>query len=881
MLSIAVVPVCATAVNTIDNFETGNVGAFTKYSSGYWCYESSSQSGLLVKPTVASWSEHITVSPDKGYNGSQGLYIHSDTSAFSDTGNYRVSTIMTKSISLSADEEAILSYKVKFLELPQNYTRTDDLIYLSCITDKSPTNKTHVLSVNKTCSQFKDLNGKTSNFSVNKWYTIVVKVTGTGTTKSVEAYVLNEDNSLNIATSKDTFTTSESFSFWPVYTVGGLTNEEIHLVVDDVQLTTASSDDTVGIDELFTNVNNGDINVPLNQNFTLSFDHAITSPENGSITLYEKENTSNKVSVTIENKTFNSFTVNPDVILSSNTEYTLNFSNITSKAGKALDSGIGEISFKTINESIKPVTFKSASYGEKLIPLTDGGTGVGIGDDIYLNFDGEISLPSSTDVKVYKTSNNENVDVEFSLSDDKKSLIINPFSLLGLKTEYTINFSGITSSLGGILTGDVNKLSFTTSSQREQILVSDDLESSANGTSIKNHTSDVLEKACNSLVPYIKSGIGYKGSNALNIVKDAHSVSRAYTKSFALDDIETLYFEYKMNFASFSDVNTGNKRSGLISMWIDSTSNSSSIFRIDRRDDGKYYIVSNSGSSPAELLTNYWYTVVICVTKTAQKCYLYGENGALLNEVSNNYPVGSDGSVFIYPAGDDGDSRYDLRLDDFKVYRLSDHKLSLNTSNSTVTNGMNDVIPDKDITLSFNQPLLKESNKSVALYNGTTQIPANISHIGGSEIVISPENILDDGTTYTIKFASTFGALSGNESAVSDISFTIKKIYDLQVKSSTLAITDKTVTAGDVTVWVKNVGTQSASVVPIAVIYDDSRLKKLLGIEIFAEQNISLGENPIVLSFENAYQGVGSVEILMYDNLKNLTPLMHNYKITE
>ena len=218
----------------------------------------------------------------------------------------------------------------------------------------------------------------------------------------------------------------------------------------------------------------------------------------------------------------------------------------------------------------------------------------------------------------------------------------------------------------------------------------------------------------------------------MNIVKDAHSVSRAYTKSFALDDIETLYFEYKMNFASFSDVNTGNKRSGLISMWIDSTSNSSSIFRIDRRDDGKYYIVSNSGSSPAELLTNYWYTVVICVTKTAQKCYLYGENGALLNEVSNNYPVGSDGSVFIYPAGDDGDSRYDLRLDDFKVYRLSDHKLSLNTSNSTVTNGMNDVIPDKDITLSFNQPLLKESNKSVALYNGTTQIPANISHIGGS-----------------------------------------------------------------------------------------------------------------------------------------------------
>ena len=140
---------------------------------------------------------------------------------------------------------------------------------------------------------------------------------------------------------------------------------------------------------------------------------------------------------------------------------------------------------------------------------------------------------------------------------------------------------------------------------------------------------------------------------------------------------------------------------------------------------------------------------------------------------------------------------------------------------------------------------------------------------------------MDDGTTYTIKFASTFGALSGNESAVSDISFTIKKIYDLQVKSSTLAITDKTVTAGDVTVWVKNVGTQSASVVPIAVIYDDSRLKKLLGIEIFAEQNISLGENPIVLSFENAYQGVGSVEILMYDNLKNLKPLMHNYKITE
>ena len=909
-MTLVAVPVSAagTAV-AVDDFEEGNKGGIDKTTnSSKWSYSSSAESGLFVRP-VAPVGKHLDLSTDKGYNGSSALYVHCDTSASG--SNYTGSSLATRAITLTENSAFIMRYKMNIESVcTGDLASTTPIMYMSAIS--SGTNGAKSSAIGLTMRELGKFQGystqgtPTFNFETGKWYDVVSMVKkGTGTTKYISVYILNEAGEVKLVSEREitsTYAAEDTVYFWPFYGNAVIPTSEtpLRFVVDNAKLMEYTTNLAPGIDSFGSNIANGDKNVALDKTFNLAFDQAMTAPvygASGTVKLYKTSDaTKAPVDATIENITFNSFTLKPSANLESNTEYTIDISGLKNTNDVSVEETCKTINFKTLDAATDPVTFASASYGSLRKPFT-ADSKVGLNDNIYLTFDKAVAEPSENAVTI--TGATGSVPVSLSVEADGKTVKVSHANAFLLNNSYTIDFSGITSKAGGGLIGDTTSFVFSTVENRKAELWQEDFESITTdeaGVPLSGYEdSEVISNEYTAESPVIRKGVGVNGSNGIQITKDSNNYFQPRTIPLEFDYSETVFVEYKFKFNSIDIRDTETSLEATCGSFKASTADAESILKITRKKFDRFYFCK--ATTPIEpMYFNTWYTVVFKITKATTEtadnfittAYVYDEDGLFVCE--NTKKIVSDDAndptfyLFVEPKA----SRFDLCIDDLKIYRIAgSHKFNLLEEKSSIENG--EMKPSKHFTLTFNQPMDKltaaynsDSINKVKLYKGDTQIDTKVSYVGANELRLTPSEELIDGVTYTLKFANDFLPLSGNGSYLSEMDFELTPTYDVKAKECALSIvpTDGSLAAGtDISLSLTNSSSAIEDAVIVAAFYSGDRLKKFVDMEIFENVSIGAGNSTVPLTLSDNYSGVGSVEFMLYDSLTSLKPLMHSYKV--
>ena len=889
----AITPVMAVSTYLTDDFENAEDNIVNASTSGVNYYYVS-DNGLFIKPGRSMWSEHISIAENKGYG--DALYINCNKTWTSNKDKIRGAALVTKGITLTDKDETagteenaiVLRYKINIEYY--NITATSNAMRLSGITtangaNDEPKTTSTAFEVGTENGKAYFMNGNRSKmyeFANNKWYTVVTKISGSGTNKNRKAYILDENNTvvLSIAdtVSSGIITANSPVYFWPAYTLNTAITSGDSLVsyyIDDVSLTEYTTNQNVSIDIANTNIVNNETEVAINKSFNVAFDQEIAAVESGDVLLY-KTNDSSKtpVSITVSNETFNGFTVKSDTNLDPNTSYTLDFSGITNSQGVAIDN-TKTITFITVDPNKVPVKLESAKTSSGRA-FADGLTGVTLDESFVLNFNSAIITPvANTDIKMYLNNADKTaVNVSVKLTNDKKSVTVTPEDTLSLATEYVIDFSAVLSDTYGAIEG-ISSLSFTTQARREMLYYEDDIEAANTGT-LSNYESDVFSVA-SSPVLSVEEKAGYNNSKGIriNAVKSGNGIS---TKAYPLDSSERVVFEYKINVSSVSgDVGR---------VYVNAAGWANTLLEIKTDKYGYARIGAYSTSYPYYFRMNTWYTIICEISKTAQNIYMFDEKGKLVYDCNySGRKVKTIGdAVSLYPIFGTGNGTINALVDDVKVYRLSDHEMGLLETKSDVSeDGMTNFIADDTINLVFNQPInasRQEIADSFELLENGTKISASAKKIDANKICIIPENMLKDATEYTVKI-SALKALSGNDTEnAKEIKFTTKDLYSVKATQASLDITSGTLNAGAATLSIQNDGGAINDAVIVAAIYDGGRPGKLIKIKMFENMNIASGASSKSLEFDETILGVGSVEFFLYSSITNTKPLMRSYKVT-
>lgn len=887
---IVVPPVQAEYTNQwTDSFEEGS-GAMSGNH-----YVSSGENGLLIKSaSYTSYTPSLKLGPAMGYNGTGGLHVNC-TTKMSD-GEYWSTGITTRGVTLEENTAVVLSYKIKLLEM-EKISSVKEYLFLSGVTGSGRIS-------NSSQSALRYLtpgnNGTTENFEIGKWYTIVTKVTGTGTTKSTTTYVLNEDNTLKGTSTKNiTITVGSAYTaatqpiyLWPVFAVSNTAKKD--LVFDDISLTKINTSNTqsISFNGIRSNIKDGETGVALDKTFRLAFDHDLASTAADTVKLYKKADTqkTSPIACTVSAKAYDSFLLTPSE-LELNTEYVLDFSGVTSAQGAAISQTSQSISFKTVDpgeQPIAPVQFVSAAATSG--NFTDGTySNAPLTDAFTLNFDSAILEPTyGTAVKLYKTADNSETAVAATLTmaDDEKSFTLTPKAALSLGTNYTIDFAGVKTSLGGAIEG-TSAVTFTTIASRAPLYVTDDFEAAAtiNGSLAGGNykTSDVLNSF--SSYTYVVDNVGIGGGKGLrlNNVGSPNTVT-IKTKNFELDESETLFLEYKIKINSLNAASTQAVYLTLTDSTVLYPTSGETIFKMLDYGEKTYITDQGQGRSYA-YDSSKWYTMLVKIGRKSQSGYVFDENGNVVLEQNYNMSL-SNLVKYEITSISSTNTEISMYLDDFKAYRVQNEAFAPIDSKSTVTNGATGIGTTGDIKLVFNQAFAKFTPDvvgAISFYEGSTKLDATIRRNGGNEIIITPAQSLNAGRTYTIKVANGLTSLSGKAyGGPAEISFTTKTIYNINPVSTTLAIAqDGSISAGSKTLVVDNVGDVVESPVIVVAVYADHRLDKLIGCEVFDVDSLTARENTLEFTLANSYANAGSVKILIYDSMSDLKPLMKAYKITK
>ncbi len=860
-----------------ENVTTG-VGRYYKSNNGFLI-----PTNGITHPNNAN---HISIGSGMGFNGSNGLYVNCNVAA--NSGNYYGTAVATKSVTHEEGTELILRYKLKLLEMEAPENTSTYFLFLSGVTNgaESPRNKNRA-----------GLIYYGTNYDMEEWYTFVTKVkteiSGDSLTAKTKTYVLNEDNTLKTTATKDITipitegktAATQPIYLWPVSTQQNAKKKS--LVLDDVSLTRIKADNTqkISFDPTGSNVYDGQTGIAINKTFRLAFDHELNSTAAKTVALYKKSDTqkTSPISCTIlqEEGAFDSFLVTP-AALDVNTEYVFDLSGIKSSAGATVSDSSKTISFKTFDPGDAPIeplalTKVSATGGD----FANGTyTGAALEDKFTLTFDQEVLLPTyGTDVKIYKTADDTKtaIGAEVSLSNDMKSLEITPSTKLALNTNYTIDFSGVKSNTG-VGVGETKTCTFTTVATRPAFYIEDDLSAAKVGGAEFYENSDILTKPSSTIS--IADGFGYDASRGFKADNTEGYASVAlYTNSYELDESETLYFEFKFKINSMSTETGSNLGYFCINDSGQSNAASRALFKLLKTDEG--VVLSDNGQgNKFSYKTGAWYTMLMAVKRDSQQGYIYDDKGALAFDVSRTKAYSDSVKLGITYGSTSTKTAGEVFYDDFKVYRIQNDSLALNNTYSTVYDNMKDAPTTGTHKLVFNQPFGKGMNASVfSLYQGEEKVNATIKRVGGNEIRITPLESLKAGRDYTIKFTEAT-TLSGTRLEKNEITFTTKKIYDVNALSSSLeASSDGKLASGNVTLTVDNVGNTISDCVVIVAVYGDSRLSKLVGLEMADGKTLLHGENTISVNISKNYEDVSYVEFLIYDKISTLKPLMKGFKV--
>lgn len=843
-----------------DDFDTaGQVGS-VKYSSGDY-YESAN--GLFIKQTCYNtWSNHITVSADMGFNGSAGLYLHADEDKKT-SGAYRMASTMTKGMIPTDEKGFILSYKVRFIDV----SSSGFSVHLSSV---SPAGKGAFFTdqryapISVYSGTFKT-GSTTKAITANEWYTVVTKVLGAGTEKEISSYILDDDNNLYLSSVSSvpsgTYTENGEVNFWPVYVPDNL-EKETHLVIDDVVLTEYVTTSGASLEK--SSVTDGEEDVQTLPTITLDFDQAVNAVKDD-IKLYKTNTPAETVSITATQSGFNRIIVTPESELVSGENYTLDISGVKNTANVALSSqGTSKINFKTMNPDAIPAVFTGAKLSNGAA-LTDGMTNVGIGETVTLGFETEVAELAEGDV----TLTTNGASVEAKAEKNNNSIVVTPSAKLNLNTSYTIDFSKVKSISGGNISG-TDKISFTTQKTREILYYEENLENAVEGTDIYYHTNNILDTHYHSFT--VKDGIGVNKTKGIECKINKESAI-LYTNKFEVDPSETLILEYKLNLQYVEGMYLGLGVNQYSSTGAD-------IFKLSASNN-VISILGNSGGSPAlETITpGEWYTVIFEISKDLQKGYILDKNGRQVDMRSYSGRAFSNPRMFHLVSS--VDSSMDAKFDDIRLYRVSSHSLQLDETKSDVYGGMTEVKPAKEIKLVFNQPLGVGAENNIKLYKGNSEVDITVAK-DSNTVIITPEISMTGSSTYKIDLSSV-NSLTGNTFAEKEIVFSTKKIYPVNAISSTLAISDAgEVALGNKTIQLENTSEAISNAVIMVAVYSDDRPKKLVGVEIF--KNINIGESEektVQLALKKSYNNVGSVEFMLFDSLSNRKPYMFSYKVSK
>lgn len=877
-----IVPVSAISEVSIDNFENAADNIINGTTNGDDYYYAGSN-GLLIKPGNRMYSNHLSIAENEGYDESDALYVSCDKT-LNNSNLYRGAILATKAVTLTEENAAVLRYKINIKDYPVSAISTN-IIRLSGIRNvntqnNQPVTSTTPFEVGNSGGTPYFINTKNTNqkfeFDKNKWYTVVTQISKATAEKDWEAYILDENNNIVMSLSdklnSSVITENEPIYFFPCFVQSGYYGKNetpVRFLMDDLSLTEYKVNQNPSFDFTNSNLENNEIDVPINKIFDIAFDQEITSPEDGDVILYRAEDVSKTpIDISISNITFNSFTVKTETNLDGNTDYILDFSGITNSKNLGLDSKT--ISFKTIDTAKEPVSLLGAALSDGSA-LEDGDTEIALEESFVLNFDKKIAAPAQNeDIKIYKYADKTTVKVSLDVSGG--SVTVKPLEKLKLNTKYILDFSGVLSDTFGGVTG-TNKLSFTTMARREMLFYEDDIESASVGA-ITSYQSDIFS-VTNSKLTVVENG-GYNGSKGIRINKAAGASGDGIkTKKYELDASEKLYFEFKLNISKV----TGD--SGRI--YVNDAGYKNMMLAVSTDGYGYPFMGKTSTTQyPYYLRLNTWHTVVCEISAATQKVYVFDESGKwLFDGAFSISDIGDE--VSLYPVFCIAAGEMDAVIDDVKVYRLSDHMLDLENTSSDILAGDINAITDGEITLAFNQPLdvsTKELSDGFELLEGNEKIGASLKRIGAGAVCITPEKELSDGTKYTIKLPN-IAAISGNSTEKADeIHFTTKDVYCVKATQTSLDISNGTVEQGTVTLTLQNSGEELKGAVIVAAMYEEGRPQRLIKMKVFDNINVPEGTNTQTLTFTEQYLNVSSVQFFLYDSIDNLKTLMRGYDVS-
>ena len=878
LATMAVMPASAAATETwSDNFDNATTSNIISQSGHFYVSNPANvDSGFLVTGKATNSTGNLVITED-GYNGTKGLLIQcaEGTSAYN-TGLYRRTGVVTRPITLTANNEAVLRYRVKFLALPKN---AGGAFVLSGATSGSYPSYTkgHYTYYDSTIGHyFHDTSN--SGIKLERWYTVVSRITGAGTSKYMSLDIIDEtDNTIYQSTNELTitgFTADAAFRLFPVHIRDNqfAAPEEMKVILDDVSLSVYDTTQNVGIDYNHCSIANNEEEIELNDSFEIVFDQRLneTTISTSNVTLYKAGDSSNPVGISITKKTMGGFTVTPTEELAPNTTYTLDCSGIKSFAGTSIDSTAKTINFKTVDPSRVPLQFVSAklSGGSSFV---NGATNVGLDESFTLTFDGEMLSPAAnTDVMLSKSGSDDTVTVSVELFGDKKSIVVTPEKALAFNTDYVLDFSGVQSSTYGALEGATKTLSFKTVENREAVYIADDFESYRNGTLGGALNSDALVNSDDSKITVrVEDGAGYGGSRGLRaIITNGNPASNGavVAKTQNLADGEYLYYEYKLKI----NANNPNKTNGLVIGGRNGWTSSLGMGRAGNYSketgiNGNYISPWNSTSYWFTYDFGTWFNVLHKIGATEQTMYIMDESGRIMMEYvftgSRAKKMAGDVSFALIGASW---TTADVCIDDVKIVRTSNHALMLK---GTPT------YDGETVTIAFTEPLAyapaHDSKSSVdaatqiELYDGSTKVQAKTIRSGASTVQIIPERPLRENHTYTIVYPKQT-AISTKELVAGNANFTTPKAFNIKAISTSFSISDGVVSAGDVTFTVNNTGSAINNAVAVVALYKEGRPDSLVGLKM-ANVAVAQGESALSVTLDKDYSDVDYAVLMLYD----------------
>lgn len=198
VVTSAITPVMAVSTYLTDDFENAEDNIVNASTSGVNYYYVS-DNGLFIKPGRSMWSEHISIAENKGYG--DALYINCNKTWTSNKDKIRGAALVTKGITLTDKDETagteenaiVLRYKINIEYY--NITATSNAMRLSGITtangaNDEPKTTSTAFEVGTENGKAYFMNGNRSKmyeFANNKWYTVVTKISGSGTNKNRKA----------------------------------------------------------------------------------------------------------------------------------------------------------------------------------------------------------------------------------------------------------------------------------------------------------------------------------------------------------------------------------------------------------------------------------------------------------------------------------------------------------------------------------------------------------------------------------------------------------------------------------------------------------------------------------------------------------------------